>query len=327
MRVFEYLENNFLIEPVHSNIFFYDDMVSQSMFSLPIIYREFDLGNIQHWADRGSILDYLCALNAEGRDILDFGPGDGWPALLLAPFAKTITGIDSSSVRTGVCKENAVKLGIDNVEFIHYNPMEDLPFKNDTFDGISAASSIEQTPSPERTIKELYRVLRPEGRLRIQYEALSAYKNKINDICILSNEGQAKIILYDRNIEDETVNHYKINLSIDICRLKELLYPDELTFDSIISEFLDSIKKYILSVKKLRTFHPSGRTYIKMLKDAGFRAARMTKEGRNTAFDLFEKSQRPESIKELDEYLIPYIRKAIDEEVSLIEDSMITAVK
>lgn len=327
MKIFEYLENNFSIGTAYSDTFFYDDMVSQSMFSLPIIYREFDLNNISHWADRGCILDYLCALNAEGGDILDFGPGDGWPALLLAPFAGTITGIDSSAVRTEVCIENAVKLGIDNATFFHYAPLNDLPFEDASFDGITAASSIEQTPSPFKTIKELYRVLKPNGRLRINYEALSAHKDKVNDICILSNNKQAKIILYDRKIEDETVDHYKINLSFDTGRLKELLYTDELTFEKISPEFLGPIRENVLCVQKLRTIHPSGRTYINMLKEAGFRVVKMTKEGKNTAIELFMTEHKPGSLKDLDDYLLPYIKKTIEQEVPVIEDSMITAIK
>ena len=36
-----------------------------------------------------------------------------------------------------------------------------------SFDGIMASSSIEQTPNPKATLKELFRVLKPGGRLRI----------------------------------------------------------------------------------------------------------------------------------------------------------------
>ena len=38
----------------------------------------------QHWADAARVADYASALPEEGTRVLDFGPGDGWPALPLA---------------------------------------------------------------------------------------------------------------------------------------------------------------------------------------------------------------------------------------------------
>ncbi len=61
-------------------------------------------------------------------------------------------------------------MGIANAEFVHTEPGRPLPFDDDVFDGIMGVSSVEQTPDPRATLKELWRVLKPGGGLRIMYE-------------------------------------------------------------------------------------------------------------------------------------------------------------
>ncbi|MBN1639690.1 MAG: hypothetical protein JXA09_00550 [Anaerolineae bacterium] len=73
----------------------YDHMASQSDESLALIYQPFDVDNPAHWSDRGSLFDYLCTTG--GGRILDLGPGDGWPALILAPFLDEVVGVEGRS--------------------------------------------------------------------------------------------------------------------------------------------------------------------------------------------------------------------------------------
>ncbi len=172
-EVLEWLEKELSPVTSTSEEFIYNDMESQSGRSLPEIYKTFDPNNIDHWADRGSILDFLSAVMGKGKKLLDFGPGDGWPSLPVARYADEVVGLDASSRRVQVCQENARKLGIKNAYFKYYAAGDLLPFPESTFDGVMAASSVEQTPDPKETLKEFYRVLRPGGRLRISYEALT----------------------------------------------------------------------------------------------------------------------------------------------------------
>ncbi|MDK2930882.1 MAG: arsenite methyltransferase [Bacillota bacterium] len=65
-----------------------------------------------HWIDRGQILDFLFATRGEGKRLLDFGPGDGWPSLGVARLAGEVVGVDASARRVEVCVENARCLGI-----------------------------------------------------------------------------------------------------------------------------------------------------------------------------------------------------------------------
>src|SRR5690606_3839423 len=107
-------------------------------------------------------------------------------------------GVDSSEKRVETCTENARRMGIQNASFVSYKSGTKLPFEDNSFDGIMAAASIEQTPDPKKTLEELYRVLKPGGRIRISYEALNDYKDgHERDLWIEGlSENSCKLILF-----------------------------------------------------------------------------------------------------------------------------------
>lgn len=215
-NVFNWIEEKLIPKPCTSEKFIYNELESQSGYSLPIIYQPFDATQILHWKDRGQLYHFLYSTDGEGKTLLDFGPGDGWPSLIVTPHVKQVIGIDSSIKRVDVCTENAKRMGIINTKFIKYEVGTKLPFDDNTFDGIMAASSIEQTPDPKKTIKELYRVIKPGGKLRIYYEALGRYRNKQEkDIEITEiSKTSCKLILYNRNIEKEYAVQYALTIDM-----------------------------------------------------------------------------------------------------------------
>ena len=86
---------------------------------------------------------------------------------MIAPMVKGVVGVDASLKRVQICTENADKLGIKNVKFIRVPPGEKTPFIDNSFDCVTAASSIEQTPNPKETLEEMFRILKPGGKLRM----------------------------------------------------------------------------------------------------------------------------------------------------------------
>lgn len=119
MSIVSWLLDHLNCRECSSAEFMYDEMDSQSGRSLPVIYREFDLGNRTHWRDEGQILDFFCSLAHESPRVLDFGPGDGWPSLRLAPMAAEVVGVDASACRIEECRTNALDLGVANARFMH----------------------------------------------------------------------------------------------------------------------------------------------------------------------------------------------------------------
>jgi len=216
MDVFEWIERELKPKVCNSVEFSYDEMDSQSGYSLPIIYQPFDGSKRSHWRDRGSLFDFLFSTEGEGRRLLDFGPGDGWPSLIVAPFVDEVVGVDGSKRRVEICIENAARMDISNVEFVYVTPGTPLPFEDNSFDGVMAASSIEQTPDPKAILRELYRVLRSGGHLRIGYEDLDRYGNGQEREAHLDrvNDHMFRLTLYDRHIDQEFARMYKIAFSL-----------------------------------------------------------------------------------------------------------------
>jgi len=80
---------------------FFEEMESQSGYQLAEIYEPFDLGKRMHCRDEGHILDFLRTAEVRDGRVLDFGPGDGWPALPLARYAReTDTDMTPTALRS-----------------------------------------------------------------------------------------------------------------------------------------------------------------------------------------------------------------------------------
>jgi len=330
MNIIEWLENKLNPIPCSTEDFIYNDLESQSNYSLPIIYQPFDYKNKAHWADRGSLFDYLYSVGGQNKILLDFGPGDGWPSLIVAPYVKQVFGIDASIKRVEVCKQNAKRLGITNTKFFHYFSGDKLPFPDNFFDGIMAASSIEQTPNPKEILKELYRVLKPGGKIRIKYEALNMYKNgRENDLWLAEiNQQTCKLILYFRNIEKEYTIQYALTISLSKEKLVKLL--NKVSFERITIDFLESIKPLILNAQSSKLKHPSGTTYSQWLKEVGFKEILPTHSGADVAVKIFEQYSEkdlPTKLDIIDEIIKPVVKIAVQLTAPIESDPMITAVK
>lgn len=333
MDIAKWIDENLKPEPCTSDKFIYNDLDSQSCYSLPVIYLPFDSSDKSHWADRGCLYDFLYSVNGEGKKILDFGPGDGWPSLIIAPFVNEVVGLDSSPKRVGVCRENAKRLSIPNAKFVSYEPGTNVPFEDNTFDGIVASSSIEQTPNPRAIINELYRVLKPGGKLRIFYEALNEYRDgEENDIWISPIDDKSCIlIIYFRNIEEEYADQYALTLNISSENLIEILSSNSNpSYRDITIEFLESIKAKIAYSRICRTIHPSGKTYSSWMREAGFKEVHPTHSGRVAAqrlYDTYKNEKLPVGLEAADNAIKSTVKVAIGLEAPIEGDPMLTGVK
>ncbi|MGQ9707764.1 MAG: class I SAM-dependent methyltransferase [bacterium] len=137
--------------------------------NLPIIDTAQDLNLEPHFIDEAQICDF-CAHLAGCQEVLDVGCGDGWPLLRIAPFFTSVSGVDASARRVNACLANAERLGIKNVKVFQMSATE-LDFADNSFDGVVAASAIEQTPDPYQSLREVFRVLKPGGKFRLFFEA------------------------------------------------------------------------------------------------------------------------------------------------------------
>lgn len=333
LDIVEWIDKNLYPETCTSDRFIYNHMESQSCFSLPVIYIPFDSKDRSHWADRGCLYDFLYSIDGEEKRVLDFGPGDGWPSLIIAPFVGEVIGLDSSPRRVEVCTENARRLNISNARFVSYTPGTRIPFDDNSFDGIVASSSVEQTPNPKEIIGELYRVLKPGGRFRIYYEDLNGYKNgEENDIWINPvNDDSCILILYFRNIEKEYADQYALTLNTGMDSLAKILSEGRNpSFQDITVPFLEEIKPLITSTRVCRTVHPSGKTYAAWMKEAGFREMHPTHSGREAAkklYDNYAYDKLPMTLEDVDNVIKPTVKVVIELDAPINSDPMITGIK
>jgi len=312
--------------------FIYDHVESQSGRCLPLLYQPFDAGKPAHFSDRGAAHDFSQAVG--GGRVLDFGPGDGWPSLIIAPYCAQVIGVDASLKRVQTCTENAARLGIDNVGFLRVPAGQPLPFAAGEFDGVVASSSIEQSPDPQAALNELCRVLRPGGRLRVYYEALNRYRGgQERELWLWRDQPAPRhLLLTIRHIDDELARQYRLTLELTFEQVDNIFadHGRELSYDGLSEEILAELARHVTAAAVCDTYHPSGATWARMLMEAGFREVRPTLSGSRYARELFDSlapADRPPDMAGVDEYLRPLVARVITQPAPLADDPMLTAVK
>lgn len=322
-----------------SDSLFYDHMESQSGRCLAVIYRPFDPDSKWDWSDRGHILDYLHATRAEGTRVLDFGPGDGWPSLHLAKWASEVVGVDASARRVEECRRNAERLGTHNAKFVKIGSDCRLPFEDCVFDAATAASSVEQTPDPLVALSQIRRVLRPGGRLRIHYEALSGYAGRAeHDVWLIDQKrdgAPARLVIYARDIEGEKCMHFSIDLDMAVQDVVRSFIggaggTNLVRYEHVTVERLQALRGRITGAMWMELSHPSGGSMVSLLRQAGFTEVIPSESGGRAALKLFNslsQEQRPRDIDGIDRLLTPAVQEALSTVKPPEEDPMITAVK
>ncbi len=102
----------------------------------------------------------------EGHHVLDIGCGSGYPSVLEAQHVGikgTVTGLDISETMLEVAKRRAKTHGLSNIQFKQCD-VDSLPFPENHFDSATARFSLMFVKSPDRTLREVLRVLKKGAR-------------------------------------------------------------------------------------------------------------------------------------------------------------------
>ena len=106
---------------------------------------------------------------AAGENVVDVGSGGGIDSLIAALMvgpAGRVVGIDMTPAMLEKARTAAAESGIDNVEFREAY-MEELPVPDGWADVVISNGVLNLTPDKLKTLGEMFRVLRPGGRLQI----------------------------------------------------------------------------------------------------------------------------------------------------------------
>lgn len=141
---------------------FYEILASQQQKVITKPLKEenslFNLGKFR------SEFFYSTVGQLENKIILDVGCGEGYFSLEMAKKGANIVGIDISEKMIEKCKKKKQQNPTLNINFVSCSA-ENTPYKNETFDIVVCLELLEHVLNPNLLMKEISRVLKPEGML------------------------------------------------------------------------------------------------------------------------------------------------------------------
>jgi arsenite methyltransferase len=103
-----------------------------------------------------------------GESVLDLGCGAGFDTFIAAQLVGLegrVVGIDLSPEMLAVARAGQAEAGFPQVEF-YEAPVEALPFPDTSFDVALSNGVLNLVPDKPAALREIFRVLRPGGRLQ-----------------------------------------------------------------------------------------------------------------------------------------------------------------
>ena len=145
--------------------------------------------------DNNRMLDRVAELSLAGTQVLDAGCGTGNLTIRLADQQRQVTAIDFSEGMVKTAREKTKQY--ENVTVASGN-ITDLDFPDESFDAVTSVNVLFNIEHPEMAIREMCRVLKPNGKLVIssllkgRVESAELRQRVLED-CIALNIDQDKI--------------------------------------------------------------------------------------------------------------------------------------
>jgi SAM-dependent methyltransferase len=115
--------------------------------------------------------------SARGLKVLDVGCGNGYVLFQYARIGADVTGVDLTATAIDLSRKRFALGGLLGT-FVEIDG-EHLPFPDDHFDIVCSMGVLHHISNPQTTVDEIYRVLRPGGRLIVMLYHRYSWKNLV----------------------------------------------------------------------------------------------------------------------------------------------------
>jgi len=196
----------------------------------------------------GADLGLGCGLPTEFAQIktndtvVDLGSGAGNDCFVARSFtgpAGTVIGIDMTQAMIVKARENATKLGFDNVQF-RLGDIEALPLQNNIADVVVSNCVMNLVPDKSKAFAETYRILKPGGHFSISDVVLEGALPLGLQQAAEMYAGCVSGAMQKRDYLDIIQHAGFTNISIQ--KQKSVVIPDEILLEYITKDQLKEFK-------------------------------------------------------------------------------------
>lgn len=124
-----------------------------------------EIDRIRYQIDFPHIIEYTDFSSQQGKSVLEVGCGPGNDSSMFARYGAMMTCLDLSPRNIYAARNRFKALKLAG-QFTN-GDAENLPFEDNSFDFVYSHGVLHHTPNTDKTIQEIYRVLKPGGQALI----------------------------------------------------------------------------------------------------------------------------------------------------------------
>ena len=201
-----------------------DTHLQQSIHTWDTIANSFNKTRKTPWP---LVIEFITSLSVESK-IIDLGCGNGRHLIPAATHSQTIIGLDISRKMLEITQQKTIQKQLHNTSYLQAT-LYTLPLKTESFDValcIASLHNIKTRNLRQQCIKEIFRILRPNGKalLSVWSREQDRFKDKI----------QTKI---DKNIEPGDIDVYWRQDNLNVPRFYHLYNLREFKEDIEVGGF------------------------------------------------------------------------------------------
>jgi arsenite methyltransferase len=190
----------------------------------------------------------------EGDTVVDLGSGAGNDAFIARKVvgdSGKVIGIDFTPAMIHKARENAEKLGFNNIEF-RQGDIEDMPLTSNKADVVVSNCVLNLVPNKHKVFSEIYRIMKPGGHFSISDIVLEGFlPEKWKKIAELYAGCVAGAIQKDEYLGIVEEAGFK---NITLQKEKDVVLPDEVLTNYLSAEEIAEYKAGKAKIKSITVY-------------------------------------------------------------------------